>query len=212
MQNFELKDGIITLSLIVFTSLLSLQTMKNDSVKYRYMFNAYAIRHRGEWWRFFTHGVLHADFQHLLFNMISLAFFGFTAERAFSIYYPVAGKFLYLLMYIMGLASSSLYSYTKHKNNTMYYALGASGAVASVMFSSILFAPMSPVGLMFVPGRVPAWVFGIIYLVISSIMARRNTDNIGHDAHFWGGVFGLIYTAVLAPAAFYGFLSAISGS
>ncbi|TND08438.1 MAG: rhomboid family protein [Bacteroidetes bacterium] len=209
-MDVEFKDAIVTICLIVFTSLLSIQTMKNQSIKYKYMFNAYAIHKRREWWRFFTHGVLHADYQHLIFNMISLAFFGISAELYFTGMFPLYGKLLFLLLYVLGLAASSLYSYSKHKDNMYYNALGASGAVSAVMFSSILMNPTSQIATMYMPVGMPAWVFGIVYLIISSVMARRGQDNIGHDAHFWGGVFGLIFTGIIEPSLVTDFMDKVT--
>lgn len=197
---------IVTIGLIAVTALLSIQTMNDHGAKQRYMFNAYAIHYHREWWRFFTYGVLHADWQHLIFNMISLAFFGFSAEIWFAAYFHPYGRLLYLAMYVLALAASSAYDYYKHKNDSYYYALGASGAVSAVMLSSILINPGAGIRTMYAPMGMPAWAFGIVYLVVSSVMARRSKDNIGHDAHFWGGVFGLLFTAAVCPSLVFEFI------
>jgi len=201
---------IVTIGLVAVTALLSIQTMNDYSAKRRFMFNAYAIRHRKEWWRFFTHGVLHAGWEHLIFNMISLVFFGMAVENWFAMEFHPWGRLLFLLMYLLALVASSLFDFEKHKHNMHYNALGASGAVSAVIFSSILIYPMGKITFFIIP-NIPAWIFGIIYLAVSSILAKRGQDNIGHSAHFWGGVFGLVFTAACEPSLVPALFDAISG-
>ncbi len=186
---------MITLIIIAITVGVSILTMNDLDLKNRFMFNAYAISHRREWWRFFSHGLLHANFPHLFFNMYSLYLFGTFVENTFKsdeFFGLAGGTAIYLFMYIGGLFFSSIYTYFKNKDNISYNALGASGAVSAVVFASILLSPLSEMGLMLVPVMIPAWIFGFIYLAASWFMARRNIGNIGHDAHFWGAVFGFI--------------------
>ena len=92
---------------------------------------------------------------------------------------------------------SSYYSFEKHKEDMYYNALGASGAVCAILFAYIIINPMSSIFLMFIPIGIPGFLFGILYLVLSSYLAKRGQDNIGHDAHFWGGVYGVVFTIAI---------------
>lgn len=190
---------MITLIIIVITVGVSLYAMDNYSVKNKLMFNAYQIRHRKEWYRFFSNGLIHADYMHLGFNMISLYSFGKGVEDLYDYYFNEKGMLFFILLYVGGLAMSSLYSYEKHKHDIHYNALGASGAVSSVVFAFIILAPTAQLGFMFIPIPIPAYLFGIIFLGIEYYLGKRGQTNIGHDAHFWGAIFGIVFTLVLKP-------------
>ncbi len=178
------------------------------------MFNAYAIHTRKEWYRFFSHGLIHADFAHLAFNMYSFYMFGKAVEEAYSMeaVFGAKGPLFFILLYVGGLAMSSLFSYEKHKNDIYYNALGASGAVSAVIFSFIALAPKAEMGLIFLPQSLwpPAYIFGILFLGIEYYLGKRGQSNIGHDAHFWGAVYGLLLTFVLKPSLFSSFINKIT--
>ncbi|MBI3509770.1 MAG: rhomboid family intramembrane serine protease [Bacteroidetes bacterium] len=206
-------NAILTYMIIGITCVAYITAMNDPVLKMRYMFNAYAIAHRREWFRFFTHGLLHADFAHLLFNMLSLYFFGVNVERAFKsdeLFGPGMGTFYYLLIYVGGLFVSSVYSFFKHRDNVNYNALGASGAVSAIIFTSILLFPMSRITLFILPIPVQAWIYGLFFLLISYLLARRNVGNIGHDAHFWGAVWGFVIPIIIKPHLWNDFLLLIS--
>jgi membrane associated rhomboid family serine protease len=188
-----LKLYIITIGIIIMTSLLSYQTMFDVNAKRKFMFNAYAIRHRGEWWRFFTNGVLHADWIHLLFNMLTLYSMGRFVEAYMVLKFQPFGHIIFLAFYLTAIAASSVWDYFEHKDNSLYNSLGASGAISAIMFAAILIAPTAKVfyGL-------PLWIFGILYLVYSTWMARSGRDNIGHSAHFWGSIYGLVFMGAIS--------------
>lgn len=149
-----------------------------------------------EYYRFITCGVVHADFMHLLFNMFVLYSFGQQVEYVYAAY--IGKTFLFPTMYIFALIASGLPSFAKHKNNYYYRALGASGAVAAVLFSYVYYAPWSVLYLFgIVP--IPAIIGAVAYLVYSAYAAKRGNDNIGHDAHFYGAVFGFVFTLIFDP-------------
>ncbi len=198
---------MLTYAIIIATCAVSLIKMEDFEFKNKFMFNAYAIDRYKQWWRFLTHGLLHADFTHLFFNMLSLFFFGPLVENAFQsewIFGETIGKVVYLALYIGALVMSSMYSFFKHRNNSYYNALGASGAVSAVIYTAILLSPHNTIYLYFIP--IPAWAFGVVYLALSWYLGRRGQDNIGHDAHFWGAVFGLVFPIVCKPALFEVFI------
>ncbi len=167
------------------------------------------ISHQREWIRFVTHGFLHVDTIHLIINMYVLYSFGSIVEDAFTVLFNNNGRIIYLAFYLLAIPASSLFSYLKHKNNDDYNAVGASGAVSAIVFSSIIFIPKGGIGLLFLPIPIPSYIFGLLYLVYSAIMAKRANDNIGHDAHFWGAVFGILFTFAVKPQLFEYFLNEI---
>ncbi len=187
----------ITFLIIVLTSISSYQAIENPILKQKFLFRPTAIQERGEWLRFLTHGLIHADWMHLILNMYVLYIFGIKVEAEFiEIFGATEGLILYVLLYVLGLIASSIPSYLKHQGNSTYSALGASGAVSGILFAFIFFEPWKLLYLFFfVP--LPALFLGIGYLWYSDYMAKQNRDNIGHDAHFWGGVFGFLFIVVI---------------
>lgn len=193
----------ITIIIIILTAIVSFMAFSNAEAFYRLKFNAFLINHNRQYYRFFSYAFVHADWGHLLVNMFVLFSFGTAVENSFAEFFAGRAGFYYLLLYVGGIGFSTLPAFSKHKNNDSYNAVGASGAVAAVLFSSILMNPQMSIIFLFFPVPIPAWIFGILYLIYSAYMARRGSDNIGHDAHFWGAVFGLVFTVALHP----GFLS-----
>ncbi len=191
----------MTLLIIAITCVVSIYAFKNQQIITKYRFNAYIINHKKEWYRLFSHGLLHADWNHLLFNMLTLFFFGNLVEEALD------STLLYLLLYISGIAVASLSSLKKHKDNIYYNSLGASGGVSAVLFASIFFEPMNGIYLFFIPIPIPGFVFGIAYLAYSQYMSKRNTDNVNHDAHFLGAIYGFLFP-LLCGFSFQTFLTA----
>jgi membrane associated rhomboid family serine protease len=131
--------------------------------------------------------------------MFVLFTFGLAVEGYFRNYFNTKGSLYYVLLYVGGIICSVLYDYGKHKNDEYYNAVGASGAVSAVVFSYILFNPIGKLYLLIFPIGIPAVIFGALYLVYSAYMSRRGSDQVGHNAHFWGAIFGLAFTIVIEP-------------
>ncbi|MFZ9301292.1 MAG: rhomboid family intramembrane serine protease [Chitinophagaceae bacterium] len=191
----------ITLIIIVATVLASLPAIQNDELKDKFLFWPYMIRKKKEFFRFFTGAFFHADLMHLAFNMITLYSFGQILEKVlFPQLFGPYSNVLFILLYALGIVFAGVPDFFKYRNDYGYRALGASGAVSSVIFSAILLYPNMGLRFFFFPIDIPGWLFGILYLGISAYMAKRGGDNIGHSAHFWGGIFGLIYTFIAGLA------------
>jgi membrane associated rhomboid family serine protease len=185
--------------------------MDNHEVKNKMYFTPYQINHKKEWWRFFTGGIIHADFMHLAFNMFALWMFGRGVESAYRNLFGEKGILFFILLYVGGLAMSSIYTYERHKNDVFYNALGASGAVSAVVFAYIILAPTTKLMLLILPIPVPAYLFGFIYLGVEYYLSKRGEGNIGHDAHFWGAIYGALLTIILKPSLFMRFINLIIG-
>lgn len=189
---------MITILIIIITAFISVTAFKRSELMYRYNFNAYQIIHRKQWYRIFSHIFLHANWEHLIFNMISLYFFAPLVESQL-------GMLTFILIYGGAAIASSIPDLIKHKDNFSYNALGASGAVSAIIFTAILLNPTSKIMLLLIPIPIPAVLFGVLYLVFSAYMAKRNIDNIGHTAHFWGAVFGFVFPVILNPSLLISF-------
>lgn len=190
---------IVTTIIILITVIISVISLNNGEVFSRLKFNAYDVKHSNQWYRFFTYGFVHAGYLHLFINMFVLYSFGRIVEANFKFHFHEKALLYYFLLYIGGLLLSIIPAFGKHKNDVFYNAVGASGAVSAIVFSSILLYPLGKIFFFLIPIGIPAPVFGILYLIYEATMSRRAKDNIGHDAHFWGAIFGLIFTIALKP-------------
>jgi membrane associated rhomboid family serine protease len=184
----------ILIGIIVANVLVSYKGF-NDLVFFRkYEFHVGSIR-SGEQIRMLTSGFLHVDMMHLFFNMLTLWFFA-----------PVViqhlGNFSFALIYIGSLVFGSLLTMLFHKNDYSYRAVGASGAVTGILYSAILLQPDMMLGIFFII-PMPAYLFGILYLLYSIYGMRAKNDNIGHTAHFGGAIGGYLITLVKEPALVY---------
>jgi len=183
--------NIATMVIIAANVLFSMKGFSDFSFFEKFKFNIAGI-HRGEQVRMFSSGFLHADYQHLLFNMLTLYFFA-------DIVILNLGVFKFVLIYVLSLLVGNLLSFTFHKNEYHYSAIGASGAVTGILYSAILFYPNMGLYLFFIPIAIPAWVFGILYLLFSIYGMKKSLGNIGHDAHFGGAIAGYVLTIIFAP-------------
>jgi Uncharacterized membrane protein (homolog of Drosophila rhomboid) len=184
----------ITLIIIIITVLVSISAFNNERILNDLIFYPPAVTHNRQWYRFITCGFIHADWGHLIFNMYAFYMFGGYVEDAFVNLFEQKGKVLYLLMYISALAVCLLPTYSKHKDDAYYRSLGASGAVSAVIFAYILLNPLSEISLIFLPFfGIPGFVFGLLYIVISSWLDKRGGGNINHSAHIFGALYGIAF-------------------
>jgi membrane associated rhomboid family serine protease len=199
----------MTIIIIFITVIVSVAAFFNQPLRDKFIFNPYIIRHNNEWFRFLTSGFLHADWIHLAVNMFVLFSFGTAVENYYAYFFGHAWKYYYLLMYLASIVAANVSTFYKYQDSPHYNALGASGAVSAVLFASILFQPLTKIyiyGLIGIPGIVG----GVLYLVYSHYASRRGHDNINHEAHFYGAVFGILYTIVLKPSVVKFFLSQLA--
>lgn len=183
---------LITLAIIAVTCIVSYMAFNNGRLMNDLILWPPAITRQREYHRLVTYGLVHADFGHLLFNMLTLFFFGRVMEQFFS---AELGQFGFLLFYLGGLVASILPTYLKNRGNPNYRSLGASGAVSAVLFSYILLAPWSRIIVLVIP--MPAIVYAVLYTGYSIYMDRRGHGNINHSAHLWGAAYGVIFTLLV---------------
>jgi membrane associated rhomboid family serine protease len=199
----------LTLILLLFTVGISILALNDPTYFYKLSHHPFTEVRQKEYYRWITSGFIHNDYMHLGVNMFVFYQFGGIVEQVFtSVYGDLTGRLLYLALYIGAIVAGALPSYFKHQNNEGYAAVGASGGVAGIMFAYALFSPTSQILLY---GIIPLYsiAWAVLYLVYEQWAGRRGGDNIGHDAHFYGAVFGFIATAVMIPRAIPHFISAI---
>jgi len=191
----------ITITIIIITVLVSLGGFSNRKIIEDLIFYPPAVTKQNQWYRFFSCGLIHADYMHLIFNMLSLYFFGDLVEGGFVQLFGPVGKWVYLAMYVTALLFSILPTYFKNRNNYSYRSLGASGAVSAVIFAGLLLQPAGTIYFYFFP--MPSFVFAPLYLIFTAYMDRRGGDNINHSAHLWGSLYGLAF--MIIACKFVGF-------
>ncbi len=190
-----------TVTLILITCIISFIAFSKEQVMNRLIFWPPAIK-QGQYDRFISHGFIHADGTHLLFNMITLFFFGSIIESFYRQYLYELG---FVLFYMGGLIAAIIPSYLQNKNNPRWASLGASGAVSAVLFAYILFEPWKLIFVFFIP--VPAIIFAVLYVAYSIWSGKRGNSNINHSAHLWGAAYGVIMTIILEPRLIPHFLN-----
>jgi len=203
----------MTILIIVFTAFISYQAFENRELFDRFKFNAYAIYKYKNWHRMLTHGLIHADWMHLIFNMFVLYSFGDLVESVFKAWYGYRGILYFIIFYISALAAASISSLLKHKYDSSYNAVGASGAVSAMVFASILFDPWNSLIIFPIPIPIPGFLFGIAYLAYSHYMDnnKKTSDNVAHDAHLYGALYGLLFPLLLEPSLLSHFIAELFG-
>jgi len=187
-------------TIMIITILVSLLALyKRNDLLGMFLFYPYRIKRRNSWYEFITHGFVHGGLGHLFFNMLTIFFFGFLLESTI-------GPVWFLLLYFFCMIVASVPDYVRNKDNDNYRSLGASGAISGILFSAIVFYPHMDLMMIFLPIPIPAPIFGLLYLAYSWFGERYADDNIGHTAHLWGALTGLVVTILVWPGAFQDFL------
>ena len=183
--------NIVLIVIIALTALVSFNGFNDLSFFRKYEFHIGSIR-AGEQYRMISSAFLHGDIAHLAFNMLTLYFFA-------PVVYTYLGNFSFALIYVGSLVCGSLLTLIFHKNDYSYRAIGASGAVTGILYSAILLQPDMSLYLFFIPIPIPAYIFGIGYLLYSIYGMNTKRDNIGHTAHFGGAIGGYLITIAKEP-------------
>jgi membrane associated rhomboid family serine protease len=198
----------ITYIIIGITVLVSFLAWSRRELLGKLIFNPYLVHTRGQYQRFLTSGFVHQDHAHLLFNMLTFYFFGLAVESRFTEIFGDNGTIYFVALYLMAIVVSEIPTYFKNKNDPRYNSLGASGGVAAIVFALILFEPLKNFYLYFaIP--IPGVILGVGYIIYSIYQGRKMSDNVNHDAHLYGALFGLLFCIVLYPQALPDFLNQI---
>ncbi len=192
--------------IIIITIGISLAAFNNKAIFYKLQFNAYQIYQRKQYYRILTHAFVHADWVHLFVNMFVLLSFGRGIEYIFGANQQIFPHpdLQFILLYVSAIIIAPVTSFAKYKNDPMYNAVGASGGVSAVIFTNIFFAPWHKLYLFaFIP--IPGIIFAGLYLIYASYMSKKQLDNVNHDAHFIGAVYGFLFPLFFKPELIFVF-------
>lgn len=188
--------------IFLFTIITSIYAFNDATLYGKFMLHPYSVSRKHKLYTLITSGLIHADWMHLIFNMMTFYFFAFQLEA-------MIGSLRFGAVYFFALILSDIPSVLKHKDDMWYNSLGASGAISGVLFSFILFQPFS--SMIIFPIPIPIWaiIFGPLYLVYCVYASKQSRDNINHDAHFFGALAGMIITVLVVPGTIPHFLGQI---
>ncbi len=190
------NTGSLTILLIILNAIVTYQGFKVLSFFDKFSFKVHQILVDKEYKRLVTSGFLHANWTHFAFNMITLYLF----SRGLESYIGIPA---FLLLYFASLVGGNLLALYIHRNHPDYSAIGASGAVSGLVFASIGLFPGMEIGFILLPIYIPAWLYGIAYVLYSIYGIKSQKDNIGHEAHLGGGIVGLLIAITLNPGILF---------
>ncbi len=194
----ELPQASLTYSLIIANIIVSLWALYfDDGFTEQFSFHIGGLKRYKQHYRVFTSAFLHVDILHLSFNMLSLYFFGPSIEI-------FMGKLGFLVVYFGSILGCGIYSYYMNQRDYTYSSIGASGAVSGVIFSFIVFEPFASIYLLFIPIGIPAFLFGIMFILISTLLMKNENRRVSHEGHIGGAVAGFILTLMMFPNALSG--------
>lgn len=190
----QIYSTYILLGTMIIMSILG---FNNRDFMEKYLFSPYEVKHHREYYRFVTHAFLHGDIGHLLFNGITLFYFGKYFEYyLYNFYGPLTGEIVFWAFVLVAMFASSMISFFRHKDNPNYRSLGLSGVTSAILFAMIMLNPGMEIMFIFIPIPIKAWIFGPIYLAFEIYSDRNRKTNIAHDAHISGAVFGIIFILI----------------
>lgn len=195
--------------ILIGTVIVSLMAFNDSSLKERLLYVPYDVKHNKKYARIFGHVLIHADYMHLGFNMMSLYFLGSVfldtgdyqyvgvTNTLYDTFGPIEANLHFVVLYVLGGLFATMIPYIRHQDNPSYKSLGASGAVSSVIFAAILWNPGMEIQFFFIPFGIPAFIFGPLYLAFEYYQDKKGNTGIAHDAHIGGAIFGIVYVLII---------------
>jgi membrane associated rhomboid family serine protease len=198
----------ITLIIIAATVVVSFVAWNNGNIYYGFMMNPYEIFRQHQYWRLLTSGFIHSGYVHLGFNMFTFFFFGRVVEIIFGQVLGEMGMIAFILFYLSAIVVSDIPTALKYRKFPGYNSLGASGAVSAMVFASIIYLPLNDICL-FAVLCLPGFILGTLYIIYSYTQSKQLSDNINHQAHLYGAVYGVVIAIVVYPPSAANFLQDI---
>lgn len=186
---------ILTIILIATITVTTIYAFNHSDFYYKYSFNVGAIKNDKEYYRIITSAFIHVDYTHLIFNMVTLFSFAESVEIGYS-------SFVIFLSFLLSVIGGGVYSLINNWKNDNYSAVGASGGVCGIIYSSIFLMESGSINLMFIPIPIPDYIYAVLFILVSHYLMKKGTDNIGHDAHLGGAFTGVIYAICVIPWVF----------
>lgn len=188
----------ITIIIIIVTVVVSLAAFNNAEIFRKSLMNPFLVFEKKQYWRMITSGFIHGSYVHLGFNMFTFYFFGRVVELTFGQMMGGEGALVFVLFYLSALVISDLPTAIKQRRNINYNSLGASGAVSALVFASILYFPLNKIYLFGIIG-IPGFILGVLYVLYSYFSGKNMGDNINHEAHLYGSLYGLVFAIAVSP-------------
>lgn len=198
----------ITYILMAVIGLVTYYAWQRPEWHKRLMLNPYNVVKHKQYYQLITSGFVHNNGMHLLLNLFTLYFFGLAIEQIFYSYFGQLGLALYVLLFITAIIVANIPTTIKHRENPGYNSLGASGGVSALVMAFILFDPIRDLCLYAII-CLPGYILGGLFIAYSIIMSKRNMDNINHDAHLFGALYGVIFTLLIRPSVLSSFVDVI---
>lgn len=198
----------VTYGLMIAIGAITYYAWQRPDIQRKLTLNPYATYHNKQFERLVTSGFVHNGSWHLFMNLFTLYFFGGAIEGIFNAYFGDSGRFLYILLFLTAVVVANIPTLFKYRNNPNYNSLGASGGVSALVMAFILFDPLQELCLYAVV-CLPGYILGGIFIMYSIVMSKRGIDNINHDAHLYGALYGVIFILALKPSALNTFINAI---
>lgn len=188
----------VTFIILLATGIVSWRAFEQSSLFEKLLHSPYRVKHQKQYYRLFSHMLVHADFIHLALNMFVFYSFGRVMEAIFTINWgPMKGRLLFIALYVLGGVAATLPSMRKHGDNYGYNSVGASGAVSALLMSYMILFPLNEIAFFFIP--MPAFIGVFVFFLLEHFMKRNVRSNIAHDAHIWGALFGIVFIALVVP-------------
>ncbi len=189
----------LTLFILLITIGVTFGALSNERLFVKLLMNPYQTVHQKQYWRLITSGFVHNGYAHLGVNMFTFFFFGGIVEETFLLE-SRQGSTVFVLFYLSAIVLSDLPVVWRNRDNPSYNSLGASGAVSAIVFASILYYPTNYIYIMGIL-PLPGFLLGILYIGYSYSQSRNADDNINHEAHLYGAIYGLIFALAISPNA-----------
>ncbi|MFM7234800.1 MAG: rhomboid family intramembrane serine protease [Flavobacteriales bacterium] len=199
----------ITFIILIATGLVSWRAFEQSSLFEQLLHSPYRVKHQKQYYRLFSHMLVHADLIHLALNMFVFCSFGRVMETIFTMNWGLTkGRILFVVLYVLGGVAATLPSMRKHGDNYGYNSVGASGAVSALLMSYMILFPLNEIAFFFIP--MPAFIGVFVFFLLEHFMKRNVRSNIAHDAHIWGALFGIVFIAVAVPNAIGRFFAQVA--
>ena len=190
--------------LIILICCISIISFSNSDFFYKLSLKPYRVFNNDEWYRIITSCLLHADILHLVFNLYALFSFGTFVEDSFTFHFGKLGGLYMVIFFVFSHVVSEISSLIKNRNNIYYTSIGASGGISAFILFFVLNQPLSVVYFFFIP--MPSFVMGFLFLSYSYFISKKQLDNVNHEAHFYGSLFGIFVAFLLDTSIFNTFI------
>ena len=201
----------ITFIILAVTVIISWRASEQSSLFEKLLHSPYRVKHNKQYYRLFSHMLVHADIMHLALNMFVFYSFGRVMETIFKVNWGAqTGGLLFLALYVLGGAVATLPAQRKHGDSYGYNAVGASGGVSALLMAYMILFPLNEIAFFFIP--MPAFIGVFVFFLLEYFMKRNVRSNIAHDAHIWGALFGIAFIALVVPSSIPRFISQVLGA